>query len=244
MHPDEYKKMFQFEDFYWWYRGAHRILINYFEKYVAGNTDLNVLDVGCGTGKNLDLLDSHGNIVGVDISAEAIKYAKLRKAQRRLLQADALFLPFSNSAFDCLVAFDVLYTLENDVNALMEFNRVLKNGALLIMNVPSYNWLRGRHDTAVSTRQRYCRKSLAKKLFESGFKIEKITYWNTFLFPLEAFVRIVTSFIMKENYKSDLYDLPGPINSLLTKIIFLEAYLVKRINFPFGLSLAVVARKG
>lgn len=242
MYIDEYNKMFLLEDSHWWYKGAHNILLNQFKQHFSNVSDLNMLDAGCGTGRISELLQDYGSIISIDISWEAIKYARMRNIAR-LLQGNVLFLPFNNNTFDCVVAFDLLYSIDEDCGVLGEFRRIMKDAALLILNVPSYNFLCSQHDRAISTKRRYSKRDIEKKLIDNGFVIEKITYWNTFLFPVAAFVRIIKKFIPTKKPKSDLAYIPGYLNSILAKIVYLEASLIKRLNLPFGLSLLVVAKK-
>ncbi len=243
MQVDEYKKMFLLEDFYWWYRGLHKILLNHFRKYTRKQDVLNILDAGCGTGKVLELFKDYGRITGLDISGDAICFAHTRDIKMHLVQGNAMSLPFSNNAFDCVITLDVLYALEDDNEAAKEFSRVLKKSGLLIANLPAFQWLYSSHDVAVSGRRRYTRGKIVKILSENSFRIEKITYWNAVLFPLEAVIRIINIFLPRKYHESDLKCLPKPINIILTGIVYLEAGLINIFNFPFGLSLFVVARK-
>ncbi|HXM40789.1 MAG TPA: class I SAM-dependent methyltransferase [Bryobacteraceae bacterium] len=61
-----------------------------------------VLDVACGTG----FLTQHvaGRVVGLDRSAGMLRIARARVPGGRVLQADALRLPFGPRAFECLMA--------------------------------------------------------------------------------------------------------------------------------------------
>jgi SAM-dependent methyltransferase len=243
MQIDEYKTMFLLEDSYWWYRGLHKILSDQLDRRVIKSRHLSILDAGCGTGKILELAGAYGSVCGIDNSCEALRFVKLRDDKSRLLQGDVSQLPFKNDVFDVLISFDVLCTLDNDIKALKEFHRGLKSSGLLMLNLPSYNLLFSRHDAAVFTKRRYCKKEVIKLLTDNGFKIERATYWNTFLFPVEVFIRIFNKFLPKSNCKSDLHCLPWLINYLLTQVISLEVLLIKRFNFPFGLSLLIVAKK-
>lgn len=243
MHIGEYKKMFLLEDSYWWYQGAHRILLNQVKKYTSKETRPTILDAGCGTGGALNLIKDFGRIVAIDISEHALAYVRMRNKTVKLVQADLLHLPLGKETLDCIVSFDALYCLGDDLKAIEEFRRVLKKSAVLILNLPAYNCLYSKHDAAVFTKRRYNRKRFTKILLNSNFKIEKATYWNTFLFPFEALFRLLTKFYDRKNSSSDLYRLPQYINYVLTRILFFEEVLLKNINFPFGLSLLVIARK-
>src|SRR3989338_2285946 len=144
MQSDEYKRIFLSEDSYWWYKGAHANLLNLLKMHFSGASNLKILDAGCGTGRILQLLQDYGDAFGVDISSEAIKYARMCN-MAKLIQGDVLYLPFSNNTFDCVVAFDSLYSVDEDSIAIREFYRVMKKSALLILNLPAYNFLYSQH---------------------------------------------------------------------------------------------------
>ncbi|MBI5650633.1 MAG: class I SAM-dependent methyltransferase, partial [Chloroflexi bacterium] len=55
MRPDEYRVMFEIEDKYWWYRGVRALLRQLLPRYIHSR-EARILDAGCGTGANLELL--------------------------------------------------------------------------------------------------------------------------------------------------------------------------------------------
>ncbi len=244
MNGYEYKKMYLFEDFYWWYKGLHKILSNQLKRYCQGRIPLNILDAGCGTGKVLGLLKTYGKVIGLDISPNAIDFARTRDIKAKLFQGRVEALPFNNNVFDCVVVLDVLYMLENDAEAITEFSRVLKRQGILIANLPAYQWLYSSHDVGSSAKRRYSKGRIARIFSEHSFRIEKITYWNTILFPIEIVIRIINKFLPRKFYETDLKYLPRLVNSLFTAIIYLEAMLINIFSLPCGLSLFVIARKG
>lgn len=95
-----------------------------------------ILEVGCGVGYFLRWLEKKYDVVGVDISSQAIKIAKNR-TKASLLVADAQKLPFRNETFDVIVAFDVIEHLENPVKFFREAYRVLSRNGLLILSTPN-----------------------------------------------------------------------------------------------------------
>ena len=95
MLPREYRVMFEIEEEYWWYRGLRVLLHGLIEQYVAADGSAKILDAGCGTGKNLQILARHGDAWGVDIAAEAIQFCRMRGMRsERTLVASLLELPF------------------------------------------------------------------------------------------------------------------------------------------------------
>ena len=247
MYPDEYRVMFEIEDDYWWYRGLRELIKNLLAQYVPVNLlRPMILDVGCGTGANLKLLQSYGNAIGVDISEQAIGFCRARGIpQGRMFLASAIDLPFPDSQFDLAVSFEVLCNLQDDAAAFREIARVMKPGAPFIVGLPAYQWLWCTHDVAVGHQRRYDARQVRKKLSAAGFEIERVTYANAMLFPLIAAVRLLGRRVKQaqDGVHSDLVPLPRIINASLTALFVAEMRAVSRVNLPFGVTLIAVARK-
>src|SRR5919202_2178053 len=95
MPPLEYRVMFEIEEDYWWYRGLRALLIDLVERYLPRDRPARILDAGCGTGANLQLLLQYGDARGVDIAEEAIAFCRARGIPpERVLVASVLDLPF------------------------------------------------------------------------------------------------------------------------------------------------------
>jgi SAM-dependent methyltransferase len=246
MYPDEYRVMFEVEDDYWWYRGLRALLERLLAQYGPGDASHGViLDVGCGTGANLKLMQSYGDAFGVDPSEQAIAFCRARGiSQGRVFLASATDLPFPDSQFDLAVSFDVICNLPDDAAAFSEIARVLKPRAPFIVGLPAYQWLWSLHDVAVGHRRRYDARELRKKLSATGFDIERITYANALLMPLIAAVRLVSRRATNgREVHSDLTPLPRIVNAPLSMLFNAEMRAVSRVNLPWGLSVISIARK-
>jgi SAM-dependent methyltransferase len=87
------------------------------------------LDLGCGEGRlSRDLKALGHDIVGVDASPTMIAAAREADPQIDVQLADAAALPFSGSAFDCVVAFMSLQDVQDLDGAVREAGRVLERG--------------------------------------------------------------------------------------------------------------------
>jgi len=101
-----------------------------------------VLDVACGTGYGVGYMveKGAGEVVGVDISMLAVDYAQERLGRNNkasLICADAIRLPFVNSAFDIVVSFETIEHIRQYRKFLAECRRVLKENGLLICSTPN-----------------------------------------------------------------------------------------------------------
>ncbi len=246
MKTEDFQVMYEIEDTYWWYVGMRHIFLSLIDNHYHANSKLRILDAGCGTGGNLGHLRRYGRVTGIDLSSEAIRFCSLRDRQGcDLIQSSLKGVPFHDAVFDLVTSFDVICYIDEDLLALQELSRVLKPGGRLIVNLPSYGLLRSEHDVAVCIEKRYTSSQLAGMMERAGLTIERITYANTLLFPIEAVVRIARKWPARSisEAKSDLIVLPPIINRWLTKVLSLEARLLQRVNLPFGLSVIGVGRK-
>jgi SAM-dependent methyltransferase len=246
MEKKEYEVMFNIEDEYWWYIGLRDLVLSYINTLINNKDSLTVLDAGCGTGKTLEDCKVY-NKFGLDFSEEALAFCKKRKLQN-LVRGSISAVPFKKNTFDITISLDVLYhaAVDNDISALEELYHAIKQDGVLILNLPAYNFLQSQHDKAVHTRQRYTVKELSEKVKKAGFRIEKITYRNTVLFPLMFIKRIIDKIFipMSEQTESDLKQMSRFLNKFLTMILFTENVLINLgISLPFGLSVYCIARK-
>lgn len=242
----EYRVMFEIEEDYWWYRGLRVLLEELLAQYAAQNGAPRILDAGCGTGKNLQLLAQHGEAWGVDIAEEAIQFCRMRGIRdERALVASLLELPFRDTFFDIAFSFDVICNIQHDVAALREIRRTLKPNGRLIVQLPAYRFLWSAHDVAVGHKHRYTARDLRAKIEGAGMRVETITYLNMLLFPLIAMLRFVRRQAVASDgrARSDLTPLPHALNQVLTRVFTAEMRAAARWHFPYGISLLAVARR-
>jgi SAM-dependent methyltransferase len=239
--------MFELEDKLWWFLGMRRISIALLDRYLPrGTGEQSILDVGCGTGGMLTALGDYGKAFGVDASGAALRLARTRGALP-LVQADACRLPFASESFDLVTCFDVLYHLRvaSDHEALLEFARVLRPEGLILLRVPALNLLRGRHDVAVHTRQRYRKRELVSKLMSAGLVPEFVSYANFLMLPIAIVRRTAERWLRPGHHGSEVEPVAPWINWPLMQFLTLESKWIETVQvpLPIGLSLVAVARK-
>jgi ubiquinone/menaquinone biosynthesis C-methylase UbiE len=103
---------------------------------VGGNSAVEALDVGCGTGfLSLELAARGHRVTGIDFAPEMLALAKEKAAsagaQIRFEHGDAENLSFASASFDLVITRHVLWTLPHPEAALGEWCRVLRPGGRL-----------------------------------------------------------------------------------------------------------------
>jgi SAM-dependent methyltransferase len=243
MQPDEYRAMFDLEDRLWWYVGMRAITAAMIEESISEN--MRVLDTGCGTGYGLAWMKERfrtGEVFGVDVSGDAAVCWKERGLDT-LAVASASKLPFGSDRFDLVTCFDVIYQFQSEQakGALCEMQRVLKPGGMLLIREPAYNWMRGAHDLAIGTQHRFTRKELCSQVRDAGFAIRRATYANTLLFGAAAAHRLMSR--LGGRASSDVKPVPSWMNRTFEVALRMEARMLRKISFPFGLSVIVTGQK-
>ena len=201
-----------------------------------------VLDIGCGSGLMLNALENVGQTFGMDMSDEAISFSK--EVFNGRVEKGALpdQLPYQENFFDLITALDVIEHIDNDVDSISAIRSLLVPGGKAVFTVPAYMFLWSAHDEMNEHKRRYTLPELNEKLVQAGFTVEKISYYNTFLFPVVFLVRMLNN-VFKRDGASDM-DMPGSaLNYVLKKIFGIEKYLLRVFNLPFGVSVLAVVRK-
>ena len=103
------------------------------EWLVSGVADGRVLDLGCGTGRNLALFDGRVRALGLDPCRQSLLKARRRAPHARLVQGRAEALPFRDGAFDTVTTGLVFCSVDDPQKGLAEVCRVLRPGGALRM---------------------------------------------------------------------------------------------------------------
>jgi len=129
--------------------------------------------------------------------------------------------------------------LQNDTLALRKITDTLSPEGIFLFSVPSTPWLFGPHDRAASHYRRYSQKEIRQKIAQSGLKLQEISYWNSWMFPAIAVMRLLKKIVSpKEQAESDTKPLPRILNQILYGLLALETKTNNRgIRLPWGLSL-------
>lgn len=235
------------EQSHFWFRGFRQYMQPALARATAGVARPRILDCGCGTGSNLDMLRPYGDAVGFDLTRIGPEFA--RSHGHRVAQASISHIPFKSGAFDLVTSFDVFQTLPDDVErmGIAEMLRVVKPGGWLLLHVAALKILHGKHSVLSEETRRYTAASLRALVEGAGFKIERLTYDHFTLLPMMLPVRMWHRLTAKDGIvaagEGEITVPVAPVNAALTALVSLEALALRAINMPIGSSLMVLARK-
>ncbi len=229
---------------HFWFRGFRRFVGPFMAAAVRGRVGTTILDCGCGTGYNLPWLRQFGQAAGIDITWSGLSLAR-RRGERTVAQASATQLPFAGGAFDVVTSFDVIYALDDELEAaaISEMHRILRPGGALVLNVAAMPGLRGNHSVLGREVRRYSRALLTDRLTAHGFRVTRITYTNATILPAVAGVRLLQRISGHQESSQEIDIPPAPINAALSGLLAVEAAALRVMNMPFGSSLLVLAHK-
>ncbi|MBN1355467.1 class I SAM-dependent methyltransferase [bacterium] len=226
---------------YWWYRGKKGFVRGLLHR--AGlQPSGRVLDLGCGTGTLFEFLEGWGQVVGMELSRDALILAKSR-SDVPLVRATTDAIPFKPGRFALIAVFDCLEHLQDDARALIQARNLLAPGGILIVSVPAFRFLASWRDIQLDHMRRYTRSGLNRLLENAGFIVNQTVYGYFCLFFPLILKALKDRFVdPPEVFKSDINNLSEPWNTLLAKWLYLEAWISTRIGLPFGTSLFCLAR--
>jgi len=243
MDKSYYRIFFEVQKSHWWFVGKKKIVLDLIRRYVPNRIEGHqILDIGCGSGLMLNALERIGKVSGMDMSDEAISFS--REIFDGTVKKGSLpdNVPYEGEKFSLVTALDVIEHIDDDCAALKAIRATMVDGGWAVITVPACMFLWSEHDVLNEHKRRYTREELQIKLIESGFKIERISYFNSFLFPAIGFVRLFNK-IFRRQENSDV-DLPSlPVNCILKKVFSAERLFLKFMSFPIGVSILAVVRK-
>jgi SAM-dependent methyltransferase len=189
----------------------------------------------------VDMLREFGPVTGLDASPIAVGHCRDRFGDSVDVRLGRIPEDLPSGA-GLVTAFDVVEHLEDDEAALAAIRASLAPGAHFICTVPAFGFLWSDHDVAHHHYRRYTRATLRRRLEDAGFAVERLTYFNTLLFPGVAAVRLVQRVRPGRRGGSDA-GLPSPtVNRILFRLFSTERRILRLTSLPVGISLLAVCR--
>lgn len=230
-----FDRMAEHDQVHWWYVARRRILAGLIARGADLPADARILEIGCGTGHNFEMLKGFGRLDGLEIddAARAIASKRLGHAVGNAPLPDLPGVP--DRAYDLIALLDVLEHVDGDEAALRSIAAKLSPGGRILVTVPAYQWMWSGHDLAHHHKRRYTKRRLRKVAEAAGLNVRAIGYFNSLLFPLAAAVRLVGKAVGKSTSDDTLP--PKPLNRLFQAVFGLERHVVGRVPFPAGVSI-------
>lgn len=254
--PDHFAALFEVEERHFWF-GTRNLAL---EAVIGGITPrlaggYRVLEVGCGTGNTLRMLEAAcpaaGLIVGMDPFSEGLVLAR-RRSSLPLVRGRIEQPPFTEP-FDLVGMFDVLEHLDEDTAILRQVRALVKPRGYLIVTVPAHMALWSRFDEESHHRRRYERADLGPRMAAAGFHVEYLTHFMAALYPVARLSRYAAGIVdgirrcMHLNERSavlaDIRVRPM-LNGVMGFALKQEIPILRgRRQIPIGTSLLAVARR-
>jgi len=229
----------------WWFVSRRDVILRLLRKI---DKSARILDIGCGGGPLLLDLKAAGftNVYGLDFSKEAVDKC-IERGLTNVFVMDGHSPEFERESFDVVIASDSLEHLEHEMQALHNWNTILKPDGLLFIFVPAFMYLWSEHDIINHHYRRYTSGNLKRKVESEGFLVTKKSYWNFFMFFPTAIVRLIQRlkrfFVKPKKAKDQLPNINPGLNRVLIKLLKLENKFFVSTGLAVGVSAFVLARK-
>ena len=171
--------------FYDTWLNPFRIWLTHIQKQVSKHIIAGkVLDIGCGTGDLLLMLDKKRktqkaklNLYGIDISGKMLEKARKNLGSKAIVQyGDVENIPFKNDYFDIITSTEAFHHYEHAQKAISEMYRVVKkNGFLFLADISIKNSIIRKLFFIIEPGhvKIYSKKEFRLLLENAGFKVEK-----------------------------------------------------------------------
>lgn len=234
-----YDRMAELDEVHWWYRARRDVLAALIRHRIPLPQSPRILEIGCGTGHNLQMFAQFGHVDALEVDPEARALAEQR------LGRPVAYAPLpgldgvAEQSFDLIAALDVIEHIEDDAAALESIAQRLRPGGRFLMTVPAHQWMWSAHDVVNHHVRRYSKLQLSELVRGSSMKLEALGYFNSLLFPLIASARIAGKLMGRSDSDDRLP--PAPMNLALRHVFSLERHLIGRLPLTTGVSLFAIA---
>jgi len=226
----------------WWHITRRKLLRDAALHAVRDKREARILDFGCAA--QLEFVDSpYLRVVNAHSSLPVLAFHQI-EGRQNLIHTRVEELALASNSFDAVVAGDILQSVADDLAALRELRRVLKDSGSLCLTVPAYPALWGEDDEARGHQRRYTASGLRRKLNNCGFEISRVSYVVAVGFFPSVLERVSKNIFKKSiARRRSTVETPAWANAGMVLLLDCERQLIRYINLPFGTRLVCWARK-
>jgi SAM-dependent methyltransferase len=223
---------------FFWFRAKRGLISVLLEKLSLENKS-RILNVGAGTGEDMEVISAFGDVYAVDNEQEALALIPdIAVVDKKL--SDVKQMPYPDNFFDAAMAFDVFEHVKDDKAAVREIIRVLKPGGVLVYTAPAFNFLYSAHDKELGHFRRYNKKSATDLMSE--LRLIDIGYWMCFLSPALALARLLKRSRQTTGFRYEKFN--RFLNAVCYRILSIENKLLgKGIHLPIGTTIYGIFKK-
>ena len=251
--PQHFSPLFEVEEKHYWFRSRNRCIAAAL-RLVSESTVREVLEVGCGTGVVLPVLQRafpHARVTGLELFEEGLVFAR-RRHSGPLIHGNVLTHRF-DAAFDVICTFDVIEHLDDDLGVLRAIVKQLRTGGHIVLTVPAHRSLWSSFDEIAFHRRRYSTNEIMRCLQQAGVEPIYVSQFLMGLYPLMWLKRRVVDRIIvapadprdpaKTGSLSELKVTPI-VNWVLEAITRVDPHFIKKgRHLPLGTSIIAVGVK-
>ncbi len=234
-----YDQMAALDQRHWWYVARRKVLTDLIRRRVQPPVNSRLLEIGCGTGHNLEMLRQFGDVDALEVDETARSLAEKRLGKPVFAAPLPELEGIPKREYDVVAALDVVEHIPDDKAAIEGIARLLKPGGKLVATVPAHQWMWSAHDVVNHHQRRYSKGGLKRLIDGSPLRLESLGYFNSLLFPVAVAERLASKLRGKED--ADLSLPPELLNQALERVFAAERGLIGRVPLPPGLSLFAIA---
>lgn len=240
-HASLFEHIHAVEKEHFWFVARNDMIREMVRRFIPDIGQKTFLDVGCGTGIVLTVLEHMGfAVTGLDVNARALTYAA--KLTKSALVRSSIFQYRPKKRFSAIGAFDVMEHLPNDTGFLSRCHQLLVPGGYVFLSVPAGQYLWSEVDALSGHQRRYESEELRTKLQAAGFSVVFLGYWNSFLLPVYMLWRYIGGTNKSDVIQQYLQKPHAVLNAFLLFVMRFEQWIgIGRL--PFGATLVVVGKK-
>lgn len=217
----------------WWYTTRRKLLREAAQQAVHGKREARVLDLGCTAQLEFDDWARY-RVCNLQSSLKVLAFRQI-EGDTNLVCSRTEELSLASNSFDVVVAGDVLQAVADDLVALREMRRVLKDGGQLCLTAPAYSFLWGEDDELRGHQRRYTVSELRRKLNTCGFHVHRASYFVATAFAPLVAGRAAKNIFHKSITEHRHYPHPSRVaNAAMSALLDGERHLMHYINLPFG----------